>query len=214
MADSKKEAQVISLDIETVADVPMDLYSELVAGCEGRAGTKDPVKIEAQIKIKQNAILAKAALSPLTGRVVSWAVWSENTKRVKVDVLPDGGEEQLLLDLDEQLAESGCAYIATKNGTMFDLPFIATRMALHSIRPRYPLPLKKYDHNHIDLQHSLQEKLGLWARRFGFPAKLGSGGDVAALVEAGKWNALGEYNLRDAEITWELAMRLLPILKG
>jgi len=208
----QNEARIMALDIETFADVPMDLYAELTAGCKGRTGTNDPVKIEAQIKAKQDAIMDKAALSPLTGRVVSWAVYSEKIKRVVVD--DGGGEEALLLELDSQLAKSGCTYIATKHGRMFDIPFLAARYAIHGIAPVYPLPLKKYDPNHIDIEDVFPEKLGLWAMRFGLPAKLGGGGDVAALVEAEKWEELGEYNLRDAEITWELAMRLLPILKG
>ncbi len=44
-----------------------------------------------------------------------------------------GREDEILLDLDERLAELEPGVIATWNGAAFDLPFLADRAALHGI---------------------------------------------------------------------------------
>src|SRR5687767_9315608 len=81
-----------------------------------------------------------------------------------------GPEAQLLVDLDDRLAELEPGVIATWNGAAFDLPFMADRAALHGIRlglrlqhdraitmRRAPLPGHRgayraswFDHGHLD----------------------------------------------------------------
>jgi DNA polymerase elongation subunit (family B) len=81
-----------------------------------------------------------------------------------------GPEAQLLVDLDDRLAELEPGVIATWNGAAFDLPFMADRAALHGIElglrlqhdraitmRRAPLPGHRgayraswFDHGHLD----------------------------------------------------------------
>jgi uncharacterized protein YprB with RNaseH-like and TPR domain len=81
-----------------------------------------------------------------------------------------GPESQLLVDLDERLAQLEPGVIATWNGAAFDLPFIADRAAMHDLpvglrlqhdsaitMRRAPLPGHRgayraswFDHGHID----------------------------------------------------------------
>ena len=214
--DAKTEAKVIALDIETFVDVPPDLLDAMAAHIRPRSNIKDIAKIEADILGKRAALLDKAALSPLTARVVSWAICTglgEHDTLGNVDTKPNGeGEYDLLHTLDRALAESGCVYLATKYGRKFDLPFIAARMALRSFAPTYPLPLGHH-RTHLDIHDVMPESLGLWAVRFGM-AKTASGDAVDAMVRGERFDELLDYNKRDAQITWEIGSRLLPIMKG
>ena len=209
---AENEARIVALDIETYQDVPADLLEALAADIKPRGNLKDPAKIEADIAEKRAALLNKAALSPLTGRVVSWALYLGGEHSIDGRATTADDERTILVELDKYLARSGCTYLATKNGRKFDLPFLAARYALHGIVPAYPLPLG-YHRLHIDVQDVCVEALGLWALRFGY-AKTANGSDVAGMVERGEWERLVDYNVMDAKITWEIASRLLPILKG
>jgi len=188
----------------------------LAAHIKPRANLKDVEKIEADIMGKRAALLDKAALSPLTARVVSWSICmglGKGDTIGEVDRLPSGeGEHALLATLDKALAGSGCVYLATKYGRKFDLPFIAARMALRSYRPAFVIPLG-YSTTHIDIHDAMPEKLALWAVRFGM-AKTDSGSAVDGMVKAEEWDRLLGYNKMDAQITWEIASRLLPVLRG
>jgi uncharacterized protein YprB with RNaseH-like and TPR domain len=82
----------------------------------------------------------------------------------------NGPEAQLLVDLDDRLAELEPGVIATWNGAAFDLPFMADRAALHGVTlglrlqhdhaitmRRAPLPGHRgayraswFDHGHLD----------------------------------------------------------------
>jgi uncharacterized protein YprB with RNaseH-like and TPR domain len=81
-----------------------------------------------------------------------------------------GPEPQLLLELDDRIAQLEPGVLATWNGAAFDLPFIADRAALHGLElglllqhdssitmHRAPLPGHRgayraswYDHGHLD----------------------------------------------------------------
>src|SRR3954471_16752503 len=64
------------------------------------------------------------------------------------EVLAGRGDE-ILLDLDERLAELEPGVIATWNGAAFDLPFLSDRAALHGI----PLGLRLQGDPRLQLDH-------------------------------------------------------------
>lgn len=104
-------------------------------------------------------------LDPRVAAVVTVALASPGYEEVFT-----GPERQLLIDLDERLAEMEPGVIATWNGAAFDLPFLADRAALHGVRlglrlqhdsaitmRRAPLPghpgayrASWFDHGHLD----------------------------------------------------------------
>jgi DNA polymerase elongation subunit (family B) len=107
----------------------------------------------------------KNGLDPRVAAVVTVALAGAGYEEVFT-----GPEAQLLVDLDDRLAELEPGVIATWNGAAFDLPFMADRAALHGIHlglrlqhdraitmRRAPLPGHRgayraswFDHGHLD----------------------------------------------------------------
>lgn len=159
--------KAIILDIETAGDLSPAMMESIEAEaeeCKAPSNYKDPAKIEAYLaeaKAKHiAAAVERAALSPLTGRVVCVTVAVETgDEGWKITTIgPDGPgsamPERELLDRSMTYlagSDAGCR-IVTFNGSAFDLPFLALRcMVRHLVSP-WTIPRPKGDYaRHLDL---------------------------------------------------------------
>lgn len=166
----------------------------------------------------------KAALSPLTGRVVavSQLVCAGYDDSPEESVAVDGKDERLLLT---EVAES-LQYktpVVTFNGYDFDVWFLRVRMIANGVTvPRCLLPGPRYDTStHFDVRMVLTNgnsrvkgKLEDWHRLItgediptiehplhGTPI---NGADVGGLMASGHEQIVGEYCLNDARATWRI----------
>jgi 3'-5' exonuclease len=132
--------------------------------------------------------------------------WYEATRAGAFSSSAD--EHEILEQLAKTLAKK--PRLLTYNGDGFDLRVIVAAAMEHGIQIPWlfsrEVTYRYGTEGSEDLQDTLsQYKAGrpgrqdAWARRCGLPGKMGvDGGDVAALVEAGQWQVLREYNVQDA----------------
>lgn len=197
------------VDIETKADTAFfaEHGAAIFAEIEPAANIKDPAKIAANIADKQAAIVDKAALSPIYGRIVAvglGALYSDD----RPNVIASDDEKALLAEV--------CGFLNQTRPVLagffiraFDLPFLEIRMAIHGLA--WPLPrVRKYDDRHyadvVDIFE--QHKLDHWLRAFGLPPKTGKGGDVATMT----LDEVREYCADDVERERLLVRKLRHLL--
>lgn len=209
--------------------------------------TLDPVSQHYMLQYAENDdekqdIKERLGFYPLTGSVVAIGVINPDSGQGAVfaqrpsqspDVqypseLEEGialrvGDEQQLLQWFWEAAQQYDHFISF-NGRSFDVPFLVTRSAIHSIRPtkdlmsnRY-LSSQKYGATHIDLLDQLtfygafrrKFNLHMWCKAFGIdsPKEEGvTGDDVTALFNSGNIIDIARYNVRDIRSTAELYKR-------
>jgi len=209
-------AEVI-LDIETYQEIHPAIFEKMQADIRPRGNLKDPKKIEADIEAKKAALFDKAALSPLTGRIVAigLACQKEDGWDYTVKLAKSAEEEAPMLEsLNEYFGDFLCHQLVTFNGRKFDLPFILARAMVHDITLTYRFPVG-YDKNHADLRDILIEgSLDYWATLILGEAKNGSAADVAGLVEENKWDELSTYCENDVALTVKIWERMKNATKG
>jgi predicted PolB exonuclease-like 3'-5' exonuclease len=208
---------MVAIDIETIPDLTrIDALPEP----EGRADTKDPEKIAAQIAEKRKKQIEDMALSPFTGRICSFATWGEAGGKYRVmREISDAEEIVLVNDLLRYFVISGGAYpqICTWNGWKFDIPFIFKRAMLLRVELPPSLPplrafVKKYDTSfHMDLAQELDQ----WGNGYtsldqAARYTVGEGKAQAdytqfcQMIVDGNQDKIGLYNLKDAELTYKI----------
>lgn len=176
-----------ALDIETAGN---DKASEFISKYEeisAPANYKDPEKIAQAIEEKKQALMDRAALRWLTGKVVSYAFVSVGDVAFgrKVRVLSKCGfdEAALLKSMMDDIESNNMALVGTKNGDTFDIPFIKGR-CLATNTPMHELFASSYSFLDIDRMlayssHSNQiARLDQYAFVLGLGAKSGHGSDV------------------------------------
>jgi DNA polymerase elongation subunit (family B) len=196
------------IDIETYQDIPDEVLESRRAQISAPSNYKDPEKIAKYIEEKTAEIVEKAALSPLTGRVVAVGMglrrhggdWEFACLTDRIN------DEQLLLArVDSTLFDVGHGHLITFDGTRFDIPFLVARAMRHGMLLRYRWPLARYSKRHIDLFTILQSgSLGDWSALVLGESKKATGADVAAMVEQERWDDLKTYCLADVRITARL----------
>lgn len=228
------------LDIETYKDQNSKLIEkrlevteqekELVGQVMPNKNIKDPKKIKVNlekkrkeflenIEKKKNKIIEKAALSPLTGRLISVGLgfrddkenWTFKVKLIK----PNENELGLLNWLDTELVDSKpvTQYLVTYNGRDFDLPFIVGRALINNYGFVYPVGKFTTYKCHFDIFKILQSgKLPEWHTAITGESHTLKGSDVAALVEAEQWKEIEQHNLEDVQATANLFDRLENVM--
>lgn len=185
---------------------------------------KDPEKITAKIAEAEanylNDHLEKAALDPLTGRVLAVGLLDP----VSEDVLVIGhdDEAQTLRDFWRWIqGDMGRIHeLIGFNTHLFDLPFLIRRSWRHRVNVPYGIRRGRYwSEQMIDLRERWQlgdrqarGSLDAIARHLGIGAKNGSGADFAKLWVSDREGAL-EYLGCDLDLTAKLA-RVLGGLKS
>jgi predicted PolB exonuclease-like 3'-5' exonuclease len=178
----------------------------------------DPKKIEASIKEKEEARLAKLALDRNVGRIVAIGWWTEEEGTHGV-VCRTEDEERIALR--SFWNNSRHRTIVGFNCKGFDLPFMVQRSRYLGIP--YPwLDLGKYTRKgvidlYLDLtfnegaydQGAMRRTLKMFAKRFGLPVNDEiDGKEIPALVAEGKWDDVAAHCRADVELTVQLAHKL------
>jgi len=239
---------IVTIDIETYADIPGPLLAKLEAAVvvenplpdletqlafvRPAKNLRDPAKIAADIEARKErvreqhieagakvealkrAIWDKAALSPLTGRIVAVGLGiCHDGEWEYVAHVDDLNREHALLSLvDGRLAELTPSHLITFNGRLFDLPFIAARAAVHGLTFEWRWPAHRHSHRHIDLLEHYQGKQDLWCARLTGQGKTTQGAAIAELVEGGRWDEVLEHVLEDVRLNALMYDRIAGVL--
>lgn len=202
---------VLVVDIETVADVPPWVAEAWKDRAEAPANYKDPVKIERYKEEQVQRRLEKAALSPLTGRVVAVGLGWRDEPEWEFSAFIDrqSDEETLLRAVDAAIAGlPRVGWIVSYNGRRFDFPFLAVRAMKHRLELKHKWPLGKWDRRHVDMYDAFGEGgLADWGRLLLGEDKSGHGSHVEELVREARWDEIEAYCLNDVRLTaglWDL----------
>jgi len=203
-------------DLETIAN-PAALA--LLPPVEAKKTLKDPVKIEADIKEKEEKRLGELGLDKATCLICCISM---------MDV--DEGEPwHLLLDpetLDEKALLSEFWNITheydrfvTFNGIPFDVPILTFRSMVSGVQPSVTISTQKYRiTNHIDLRMILGDwdkyakgTLDFYSRILGIGGKTEGldGSFVEDMWSCGCYQEVGDYADQDVRITSELYKRMV-----
>ncbi len=243
---------VVTLDLETYAEIPYALLAKLEAEVvrknplpdletqlslvRAKRNIKDPAKIKADIEkrkervreehieakatleAKKLGVYDKAALSPLTGRVVSAALGVRDMGcdwEYDCVVAKSSDSERIVLRwLDDILDKTTPQCLITFNGRRFDIPFLIARMAVHGIEAKWRWPDAKYDKRHIDLLDHYDGKQDHWATLLTGAGKEEQGSSVAELVQSEDWAAIEAHNIEDVQLNALMYDRLCRVLKN
>jgi DNA polymerase elongation subunit (family B) len=216
------------LDIETI---PNESMVAVLPEPEVKLGNiKDAAKIEEKIKEVKQKQIADMALSPLTGRICSFAMYGESENFFQaIPEISDSAEIELITSILNKLVignAEGSNIIITWNGNDFDFPYIYKRACILKI----PLPnycpglrywIKKYDNL---VHHDIMMELCNWNKadrdNLDFVGKviLGEGktkrdySEYVNLIKTGQGNQIGLDNLNDAEHTYKIFKTFEPYL--
>ncbi len=217
---------MLAFDIET-GPLPEDQLRDLLPPfdeAEVKLGNlKDPEKIQAKLaEAKANHEsdwISKAALSPLTGRVIAIGFRNCETGQSVVEHC-DGDEAELIVKFWKKYSQCRSAprRMVGYNVHGFDVPFMVRRSWLLGVDvPRGLIEKGKWIDSAtiVDLMQLWSiggqnwVKLDLLAKAFGLGGKTEGvdGSMFATLWESDREKAI-EYLLRDVEITAELAVRM------
>ena len=221
-----KHHHELVVDVETYADIPADLAEELTGNVKADGRLKDPSKILADIAAKQEAVYSRAALSPLTGKVIMIGLAAREVsdsgevgpwvfEQRDVEQCPSGDRdfpaEQFVLNF--LLARIGLSTrFITFNGRTFDMPLLAARCVVHGLSAGSALPIGRDLYSRvIDLRDVLTEgTLANWTMRILSERK--DTGDVAKMVDEGRWGDLRERNKQDVMATARIYDRVRRVV--
>lgn len=209
----------IIVDIET-APLDRPMLDLLAPEFKPAANLKDPEKIRASIEEKRQAYYDNAALSPVTGRVltIGYEIGGQFGHAAQFD------DEATMIDKFWELVRNNATYrFIGFNIAHFDLPFLIRRSLKHGISFPPVFVNNRYLHNQfVDLLEIWQcgdrgELISLdrLSRFLGVGEKTGSGADFARLWKEDRPQAI-EYLRRDIALTRACAERMgvIPKLKG
>jgi len=214
-----------AIDIETIANE--DVIDRL-PDPKVDSRLKDPDKIKAAIEDAKVKQIADMALSPLTGRVASVAVYDGNFFTFEhLHTTKHGSNEKDLIEhifsnfIGADESNYATRKIITCNGINFDIPYLYTRaMILRASIGSIPMTVytRKYTCDyHIDIA----QVLGNWSHeakynsldkmsRFVLDNKK-EDFDVTRIIdiiESGDVAELKKYNEKDAQLTFEIAKQM------
>ena len=200
-------------DIETCAHPDAGQWLEPVTAA---ANLKDPVKIAANIAEKTAERDDKLGLDPDCCRIVALGWHDVGYGDPRVEICKDEHEEALQLAIFWSSYRQHETKLVTFYGRQFDLPVLLRRSMYLGIKAP-PLNLDRYRSPHVDLWDALTfngalrtaHGLKFYQKRLGLPTldKV-DGSEIAALVAAGKWEAVRDHCLSDVGLTHALANKL------
>jgi len=224
------ESNEIGFDIETVKDV--DMIDKLPDPKVKYGNTKDPGKRKIMDEKAKGKQVADMALNPFYGRICSYAIYGNEGRISKYSVLTEINDKQetnLIKDIFLEFANTNTTAptIVTWNGEKFDMRFLYTRAVILGITElpsgcvSFRTITKKYENeNHIDLMtvlHNYGVYGSLENASYVILGKKKLDHDFSKfieLIETGRGNEIGEYNLQDARLTYELYKRVQPLFLG
>ena len=201
-------ANAIVLDIETVANPAV--LETCMPVFEGKANTKDPLKIAAQIKEKEDKFISQAALSSNYGKIVVLCLKSATVEHVFT-----GDEKKIIEDTWEVLKD--WQELVGFNSKQFDLPFLIRRSWFYGIKPTAKfdlLPFRTVNHHDLRLllnhgQKMAPGKLSDFIKlKFGENVE-GKGSEVQELWDQGKIDEIAAHCLSDVSWTFKLFQSMI-----
>lgn len=208
-----------ALDIETI---PNESIIEMLPEPEVLFGNmKDPAKIEEKRKEAKQKQIEKMGLYPISGRVCSFAFYSEDDQlHHTISEITDAEEIELiahLMDLLQLLYDQGKT-IVTWNGLHFDFPYFYKRAALLKMDLPKANSLSFWTRGYLGNPHcDLMQVWNNWDKSEGrtsldFVGKIFLGKskternylEYVNLIKKGESKKIGLDNLCDAEITYKL----------
>jgi DNA polymerase elongation subunit (family B) len=176
---------------------------------------KDPEKIREKIEEEKLKFVDRAALDPLTGRVlaIGWLDGDQNLFKT----LCDDNEKELLLNWWDLIAPERyeVRHCIGFNCHLFDWPFLVRRSWHHGIMPPKLVRKGRYwSEEFVDLRDIWQMgdkyakgSLNDIAKHFGLEPKQHSGEQFYQLWKSDRDQAL-DYLRHDVELTWTIANRM------
>lgn len=204
------------LDIETAGkkwdDLDETSRKHLVRTCKGDATCEDQER-------------EKLALWPVTGEVITIGMYNPDTKKAKVYFQAGGDTKEY--EKDDAIYKTGTEkeiltwfweavryydQVITFNGRGFDAPWLIFRSMVHDIQPTKNLMPYRYEHReHCDLADQLSYfgssrrfslHLTMTALGITSPKEAGvEGADVTGMHEAGRFEEIADYCMRDVYAT-------------
>jgi uncharacterized protein YprB with RNaseH-like and TPR domain len=209
-------------DIETVPH-PWDSFDEY---------TKKQLTKSAKTKEEVEAVKSTLGLSPLTGSIVSLAMYDLGRKLGAVYYVGDSShetynegefvaKERTEKEILEDFWEGARSYdiFVTFNGRAFDVPFLLHRSIAHGLTPTIQFSQNRYLNKqtfpyHVDLMDELtmygamskRPSLHLLLRAYGIESTkdIVDGSQVAELFRSGKFRDLISHNIDDVIATTAL----------
>lgn len=228
-------------DIETIGQ-DWEEVDELTKTDLTRWLRKEPYS-EDELQFKVDNIKEETPLSPLTGEIVSIAIY--DVERSAGAVYFQAPEEKKPIFFEENgikyqsmteaeilktfwdIAQKYKEFI-TFNGRSFDAPFMFIRSAIYGIAPTVDLMEGRYLYQqkgvkHIDIYDQMtfygasakKGSLHLFCRAFGIPSpkENGKGSDVGSMFKKGEYEKIARYNIGDVIATKELYLKWEKYLK-
>ena len=173
--------------------------------------TRSYVKPDIIEKYRQNA-LDELALDPITGQIILAGFY-------------DGKEFFHLSGLEHEIIVNAVNFLVgkmtngyklvTKGGKRFDLPYLLTRAAVHSLSLQFPYSYKdifgKYNSfYHVDIENIFEShSLGTLAHAFGISPEPGNrGNEIAKMYEENDLQAIVAKNSDDLKTTFQIYERI------
>lgn len=204
---------------------------------------KRELETDESFSFKIDSVKDEMGLSPLTGEIVSIAIYDveRNAGAVYFQApeaespifLEEGGikyqsmTEAEILKTFWDIAQKYREFI-TFNGRGFDAPFMMIRSAIHGIAPSVDLMEGRYFYQQKGVRHtdvydqmtfygatSKKGSLHLFCRAFGIPSPKegGAGNEVGHLFKEKKYMDIAKYNMGDVIATKDLYLKWEQYLK-
>lgn len=216
-----RDISVIVFDIET-GPAPADVIALHMPEFEAPANYKDPLKIEAVLAEKRAAFASKAALSPMTGRVLAIGMWADGEYRSKMVADPESADEE------RELIEWFWNHVSQRtiligyNSNRFDIPFLLRRSWAAGVAS----PTDRVDPSGRLNPRLCWDLMEMWqvgdrntyvsldavARFLGVGEKSGDGDQFHKILKAFPEEA-EEYLRNDVRITFDVAKRMNVLIE-
>ena len=198
----------VFFDIETMPLAKEELAADMPY-FEAPKTYKDEAKIEAYIEKKRDEYITKAALSPLTGRVLAIGVKTENER----GVFDYNDEKHTLKEFWKYFRHNNVAIWVGHNSNTFDWPYLIKRSWKYNLT--IPTGIKDGRWYRKNIQDTMElftggaygERISLdrLGKFFGVGGKNGEGKHFAEMYFADKAKAI-DYLYNDLDLTqavWE-----------
>jgi len=219
---NKDENVAIAFDIETLPIDDRDLTPMLIEELRDKLEKnkeKKNIEDENQLEMEKNKL---KAVTPEFGQIICIGLKFEFGKHEFEGVFLDDDEEALLTEFWEFLGTVNPkrTQFVSFNGLSFDVPYIITRSAVHSVKPTIKsfLDLRRYQRfPHFDVCELLANWNNLKKRKLsvvcdllgiGNPKLFANGSDVSRLHAQGKYDEIRTYCLGDVQATYDIYQRI------
>ena len=200
-----------AVDIETIPDLSMiDLLPEV----KPSRTLKDPAKIEQDLKEKKEKQIAEMGLDPVFAKVICVSLYNPKENHILI-----GEEKEILTKFWEIIGNHGQLF--TYNGRAFDMDVLLKRGLRYDVgysksfavncmlfRPKH-MGGRVVDLMEVFCKYGEYRKLDTLAKIYLGKEKIDIDfNDFPELIKTAEGKAeIGRYCMKDAELTWELAVK-------